>query len=94
MNWFHNKGKFEDSTDEEKDEVDVAFALLKTLFREKDVNADDIITKSDFISILSSLKGNQLSESSLQSIFQQMNLNSTQVSFKKFLYGIYLFVVQ
>ncbi len=75
--------------------MDMAFGLLKYRFREADSDHDDKITKGQFKSLLQKLTPNQrVTDELVQKIFQSLEdfHEGMDLTFKQYLYGMYLFV--
>jgi Ca2+-binding EF-hand superfamily protein len=80
--------------DDEKDEVDMAFALLKNHFRESDADGDEYITKQEFKKLLAKLDPRIASDENIDKIYSNLSEapESKKLNFKLYLYGVYLFV--
>jgi len=95
--WFADEDDDEIDEDDEKDEVDMAFALLKSHFREADSNGDEAISKLEFKKLLDKISSSQkVTESILDKIYEGLNIRekNKQITFKQYLYGVYLFVTE
>jgi Ca2+-binding EF-hand superfamily protein len=72
--------------------VDQAFSLLKSRFKEADTNKDDKITEAQFRKILQGLSpNNTLEEQTFKTVIQSIQ-TTNGISFKQYLYGMYLFI--
>ncbi len=84
--------------DDEKDEVDMAFSLLKTRFKEADSDRDDSISSSQFKHLLGKFtpqRSSGIPDSLIDKIFTTIGVEAIKgLSFKQYLYGIYLFVTE
>lgn len=82
--------------DDEKDEIDASFLLLKTLFRAEDTDHDDCVTQAQFLTILqnihSSTPSPKMDSTMVSSIFTKVAGKSQVLAFKQFLYAVYLYV--
>jgi len=90
--WFADED-FDD--EDEKDEVDSAFELLKNHFRQIDNDKDDMITIEEFRKILNSVSPkHKVTEDRMKRILsgiEGFELHKN-ISFKQYLSGMYLFV--
>lgn len=85
----------DDEADEEKDEVDQAFALLKNKFKESDLDRDNTITKKEFHNLLEKLSPTRrITEELVTKILCQLEdyKEGKTITFKEYLYGMYLFL--
>eukprot|EP01119_Soliformovum_irregulare_P008313 TRINITY_DN21441_c0_g1_i1.p1 TRINITY_DN21441_c0_g1~~TRINITY_DN21441_c0_g1_i1.p1 ORF type:complete len:180 (-),score=37.10 TRINITY_DN21441_c0_g1_i1:18-557(-) len=92
--WFADDEE-EEFEDDEKDEVDMAFALLKNRFKEVDLDGDDTISRSEFKKILDKVEPERKVQDSLVTkIYSEIEgaSETKNISFKQYLYGMYLFV--
>jgi Ca2+-binding EF-hand superfamily protein len=88
----------EQDEDDEKDEVDMAFAILKNKFRDQDTDKDEAITKTQFTKILESLDPSlKVTEQLVDTIYSQLEVadkKSNKITFKQYLYGMYIYVTK
>eukprot|EP01114_Cavostelium_apophysatum_P021131 TRINITY_DN7282_c0_g1_i1.p1 TRINITY_DN7282_c0_g1~~TRINITY_DN7282_c0_g1_i1.p1 ORF type:complete len:175 (+),score=41.22 TRINITY_DN7282_c0_g1_i1:107-631(+) len=88
--WFADDEELEE--DDEKDEVDMAFALLKNRFRDADADGDETISKAEFRKLLENLTPS-VSPSQVDTIYREItDSESKNITFKQYLFGVYLFV--
>jgi len=82
--------------DDEKDEVDMAFALLKNRFKEVDSNSDDNITQLEFKKLLTTIQPAKVTDELVLKIYSTMDdvAANKEINFKQYLYGMYLFVTE
>jgi hypothetical protein len=82
--------------DDEKDEVDMAFALLKNRFKEADTNSDEMITKMEFKTLLEKITpSKKVSVETVNKVLAGIeDLKDKNITFKQYLYGMYLFATQ
>jgi Ca2+-binding EF-hand superfamily protein len=94
--WFADEDEDYNSEEDEKDEVDFAFVLLKNRFKELNKNSNDLISKDDFKNILKKISNtNYITEEVMDKIYQSIpNISLNYLNFKQYLYGIYLFVTE
>jgi len=92
--WFADDEE-DDEEDDEKDEVDKAFAMLKNRFKETDSDGDEAISPIEFRNLLEKFSPDKFSEEMFERVYRGLEIpKSKNITFKQYLYGVYLFVTE